>query len=492
MSESVEIMPDATLLARLRQHAEHRPDAIAYRLRSAGALTYRQLADQAAALADWLMERIPRGSTVILSCPGDLHYPGAFLGILTAGCAVFPVSPEASDVELLRAASESEAVCIVGDERSIRLLTESGRMLSRHTHEESPRTNSPDDALRRLERSSGDLLLQSSGTTGLPKIARRTGDSLDSVARATAEAIGFTMNDRVLMTIPLAHSYGLEHGLLAPIWAGSCVHLCPGLDLQILLPELADGITIFPGVPSTFEMLAGLHGEASMMPMLRSAYSAGAPLPQSVFETFLAKYNVRITQLYGATEIGSVAFNSPADPFDSASVGRAMRGVSIRIVDLEGHGGLLSAGNEGQIAIHAPSMFSGYLNGSSDLIDGHFLTGDLGRLDESGCLFVTGRLKLLIDVGGMKVNPLEVEAVLQQHPAVAACVVIAVRQTATINRLKAIIEPRDSSHPPSIETLRQLARDHLSAYKVPRFFEICSDLQRSSNGKIRRHLLELK
>ncbi len=485
-------MPGSTLLAQLKRHSDDRPDAEAFRLHAVGVLTYRQLAYQVAVLSKRLQELFPRKATVILSCPSDLHYPVAFLGILAAGCTVLPISPEASDIELIRAATESGAECVMGDDRAVRLLTESRRLMVCSVHGEFHDASSTAAELRLFDEPAGDLLLQSSGTTGLPKIARRTGASLDAVAQATAEAIGFTMNDRVLMTIPLTHSYGLEHGLLAPVWAGSCVHLCPGLDLQVLLPELAGGITILPGVPSTFEMLAGLPGDASMMPKLRLAYSAGAPLPQSVFDVFLINYGVRVTQLYGATEIGSVAFNPASDPFDPASVGRGMQDVSIRIVDLKGHGDSLATGEEGQIAIRAPSMFSGYLNGSSDLIDGHFPTGDLGRLDESGRLFVTGRIKLLIDVGGMKVNPLEVEAVLQQHPAVAACAVIAVRQTATINRLKAMIEPRDPAHPPSIDALRQLARDHLSAYKVPRFFEICPELPRSPVGKILRHLLEVK
>ena len=464
MSKERRTISASSLPARLKQHAVDRPEAIAYRLHSSGTLTYRQLADQVDAFANWLSDRVPRGATIILSCPSDLKYPVAFLGLLAAGCSVFPILLDASDMELSRAATESGAVGIVGDHRaeshgtsSMGFLTifefaESGCPTMRLSLRADPWPPSS------AGKSFGDLLLQSSGTTGLPKIVRRSGASLDAVAQATAEAIGFTVADRVLMTVPLTHSYGLEHGLLAPIWAGSSIHLCPGLDLQILLPELANGITIFPGVPSTFEMLANLPGEAAPMPRLRSAYSAGAPLPRSVFDRFLARYGVRITQLYGATEVGSVTFNPPSEPFDPASVGRAMRGVSIRILDVndcacdiakssgatvilrysEGSGcdrtsdGSLGvsqndespANEEGQIAISAPSMFSDYLNAESNLIDGHFPTGDLGHFDASGRLFVTGRLKLLIDVGGLKVNPLEVEAVLQQHPGVAACAVI--------------------------------------------------------------------
>ncbi len=547
MSKERRTISASSLPARLKQHAEDRPEAIAYRLHSSGTLTYRQLADQVDAFAHWLSDRVPRGATIILSCPSDLKYPVAFLGLLAAGCSVFPILLDASDMELSRAATESGAVGIVGDHRTGSHGTSSMSFLNRFEFakpgcptmrlsllRKGPETNSnsgvgatgrgtpkpvsfgheADTSLgvplpvaprtvgsvevncaplrSEIFPQTGALLLQSSGTTGLPKIVRRSGASLDAVAQATAEAIGFTVEDRVLMTVPLTHSYGLEHGLLAPIWAGSSIHLCPGLDLQILLPELASGITIFPGVPSTFEMLANLPGEAAPMPGLRAAYSAGAPLPRSVFDRFLARYGIRITQLYGATEVGSVTFNPPSEPFDPASVGRAMRGVSIRILDAKKSGRAIAAEKEGEIAIRAESMFGGYLNAKSELIDGHFPTGDLGHIDAGGRLFVTGRLKLLIDVGGLKVNPLEVEAVLQQHPEVAACAVIAALQTATVNRLKAFIEPRDPSKPPAIEELRQLARTNLSAYKVPRFFGFITKLPRSPTGKILRHLLEVK
>jgi acyl-CoA synthetase (AMP-forming)/AMP-acid ligase II len=135
-------------------------------------------------------------------------------------------------------------------------------------------------------------------------------------------------------------------------------------------------------------------------------------------------------------------------------------------------------------------MFDGYLIGDADIIDGHFIIGDLGRLDSLSRLFITGRTKTLIDVGGMKVNPAEVEAVLLQHPAIAACVVIAIRQSQTIHRLKAIVTPRNPGAAIPIDELRSLARTHLSAYKIPRVFEVRAALPLSSTGKVLRHLLE--
>jgi acyl-CoA synthetase (AMP-forming)/AMP-acid ligase II len=486
-------MPASAFVARVNRHADERPDALAYRVVGGASLTYRELSDRAAALGETLATRLPPQSVVLLSCPSQLEYPIAFLAILAAGCTVFPISPKAADNDLLRASVDSRAAGVIGDDRATSLLRESlpwVQPIVPGGMGVPPMSSSPKkEHGRDAHATVGDLLLQSSGTTGLPKIVRRSGASLDAVARVMAESIGFRPDDRVLMTVPLTHSYGLEHGLLAPLWAGSCVHVVRGLDWQAILPELAGGITIFPGVPSTFEMLANIPGDTPAMPPPRLAYSAGAPLPRSVFDAFTNRFKIRITQLYGATEIGSVAYNAPDEPFDAASVGRAMQGVSIRILEVD-QNIPLPPGEEGQIAIRAASMFNGYINAPADLIDGYFPTGDLGRVDADGRLFVTGRIKLLIDVGGMKVNPLEVESILQQHPSVAACAVVPVKQSETVNRLKAVIAPRDPTAPPPVDELRQLARAHLSAYKIPRLFEFRDVLPRSASGKILRHLLE--
>ena len=191
-----------------------------------------------------------------------------------------------------------------------------------------------------------------------------------------------------------------------------------------------------------------------------------------------------------------MTFNDPnrAGAFDPASVGRPMRGVDIRILDVDDPrpDGPLMHGVEGQVAVRANSMMEGYLNDDTAgaLLDGYSLTGDLGRVDGQGRLTLTGRIKLLIDVGGLKVNPLEVEEVLAQHPQVAACVVVPVPVSETVSRLKAIVMPRDPDGPgPTPESLRRFARDRLTAYKVPRLFELRKTLPRSPTGKVLRHLV---
>ena len=215
------------------------------------------------------------------------------------------------------------------------------------------------------------------------------------------------------------------------------------------------------------------------MPSLRKAYSAGGPLPQKVFERFLERFGHRVGQLYGATEIGSVTFSDPTrEDFDPSSVGRPMENVEIDIADE-------------QVQIMAPSMFSGYIDERLDLSDGGFFpTGDLGRITDHGDLVITGRSKLFIDVGGLKVNPLEVEEVLSQHPGVAECAVVPIRLSETVSRSKAVIVAHDHHQPPKADELRAFARERLAGYKVPRVIEFRESLPKSPTGKILRQILQ--
>jgi acyl-CoA synthetase (AMP-forming)/AMP-acid ligase II len=172
-----------------------------------------------------------------------------------------------------------------------------------------------------------------------------------------------------------------------------------------------------------------------------------------------------------------------------------MKSVSIRILtpDTRDVSQLLPTGEQGHVAVSAASMLRGYLGDeqSPATIDGYFPTGDLGRLDQHGNLTITGRIKLLIDVGGLKVNPLEVEQVLAEHPGVATCVVVPVRVSETVSRLKAIVTSRPGAPEPlEPATLRAFARSRLAGYKVPRVFEVRDRLPTSATGKILRHLVE--
>ena len=435
---------ESRLWQRIVAHATADPQRPAYIDRSSGRqLNYSELVQATKTHA------ADNHRDVLLPCDNTIDFAPRFLGTLLAGRSVLPVRTDLPEKELQRLAG-----VIAQNESSAREAT---------------------------------LLLTTSGSTAVPKTVRRSTASLDAVSEAMVAAIDFTTADRVVAAVPLSHSYGLEHGLLAPLWAGSTVLLCDGLDLPRLTEALSNSATIFPAVPSMIEMLTRVSADLALK-TLRRVYTAGAPLPPTVANAFQTHFGIAIGQIYGSTEVGSVVYRDPL--LDSAdSVGRGMPGVSIRILSTGDLRSILPPGEEGEVAIAAPSMLSDYVGEAVQLIDGHYPTGDIGRLSEHGELTLVGRVRLLIDVGGAKVNPLEVERVLESHPAVAAAVVLPLELSETVRKVRAIVVPTDPTNPPSVAALREHARQHLATYKVPRVIEFRDFLPRTAAGKIARQEL---
>jgi acyl-CoA synthetase (AMP-forming)/AMP-acid ligase II len=477
-------MPEPTfqLAQRIRERASRDGTRPAYVDAQTGStLSYAEIFRYSRSLAVGLLRDLPAGATVLLQSANTLAFPVWFVAIISCGMNCLPVHPEATEAELRELVRRANVSAFVGCDEAADLLADvvpSRMPLGRC------RVDSAADLTAAELVAPGSLLLTSSGTTGLPKIVRRSAASLDAVADAMVAALGFRPDDVVLASVPLSHSYGVEHGLLAPLWGGSTVHLCDGFNIEVIARELAEHATVFPAVPAVIEMLATLTDVPPAMRKLRLAYSAGGILPAAVHQRFAERFGARVGQVYGMTEIGSVTFSNPLSvDFTAASVGKPMQGVSIRILDVDSNG-------EGEVAIRSPFMLQEYLGEPAPLIDGHFRTGDIGRSDARGELRITGRVRLLIEVGGRKVNPLEVEAVLSSHPDIGECVVVALKQTDTIHRLRAVLVARDPDHPPTAEAIRQFARERLAGYKVPRVIEFRRSLPRSATGKLLRHQVE--
>lgn len=419
------------LWERVLEHARTDARRAAYvEINSGQTLSYRELVDAT------LAHRVTPRERVFLPSTNVLSYPPTFLAHLLAGCCVAPMSPESPAAEVDRIRDRTTGVT------------------SDH----------------------GCVLLCSSGTTGLPKVVQRSRGSLDVVARNMSDAMRMSPDDRIIAAVPLVHSYGMEHGLLAPLWAGSTVLLCDGLNVQHIAQAIRSGATILPAVPSIVELLS--TSDVLDSHRLRCVYTAGAPLPRGVADRFRDRAGVGVGQVYGLTEVGSVVVHDP-DRDTPGTVGRPCDGVSVRIDPLTS-----------EVLIRSGSMLDDYVAEPLTLIDGHFPTGDLGQLTPTGELKLTGRLKLLIDVGGAKVNPMEVEQVLLSHPQVASAVVLPLRVSETVCRVRAVIVPTDPSHPPDPQVLRRHAKEQLAAYKVPRVIEIRNTLPRSPTGKILRQQLE--
>ncbi|MCP4004223.1 MAG: long-chain fatty acid--CoA ligase [bacterium] len=478
------------LIRALESHASERPHELAIReddvLGSGRQLTWQQLRDAAARLRGQLLRLSTDRIVLMLAVPNRIEAQIGLIGGLWAGADVLPVSPVSTETELRGLARRARVSLLIGDAAPRRALD--GEIEQIIPVESLLEGESP-AAGESMRCGPGVILLQSSGTTGLPKIVRRPASVLDAVGRNLCRALELRASDLMLVTIPLHHSYGIDFALMGATIAGCATELhssfVPGRVRSALV---AQRVSVWPAVPLMLDAVSASTG-VGQPPALRRVISAGSPLPRRVFDQFEHCFGVRVGQVYGATEFGSVTYNDPADPdFDPDCCGRPLARVQLKLVrsdDPAGHQPL-PAGAEGEVLVSAPSMLSGYVDSDDEpYVDGFVRSGDLGTLDDQGRLRLTGRLKLMIDVGAQSVNPLEVEACLARHPTVSEAVVIPVPFSDTAERLKAIAIPKRGEQVDSA-ALKRFAREHLAALKVPRVIEVREDVPRSPTGKILR------
>lgn len=441
---------------------------------------------------------IGAGDPVALVLPNLPAFPISFFALARLGAVAVPLNPHFKEAELDFHFREAGVRAVVADERSLGVCR---TIVSRWDPDvQLVSTESLPDGGAAAGGDGGapdaEAVYQySSGSTGRPKRVPRTHRHLRVEADSIVATLGLTADDSIFCTIPLFHTYGMGCCMLAAVRAGATLVLDDETHpfmlrrdkvLEALEREKA---TVFPAVPFTFRMLAEAPGSADLS-SLRLCFSAANALPRSTFEAFDRRFGVPIRQLYGCTEAGAVTVNLDDDPWATAmSVGRPFERVEVEIVD--GSGEPLEAGRNGEVVIRSAAMTAGYA-GMDDVnreafVDGGFLSGDRGRLDDEGRLFVTGRKKLLIDVKGDKVDPIEVEDVLAVHPKVGEVVVVGVAGDAEgEHAIKAVVVPARECQD---RELIRYCRERLADYKVPRVVEFRDEIPRDPSGHVLRKYL---
>ncbi|NJK49722.1 acyl--CoA ligase [Candidatus Gracilibacteria bacterium] len=355
---------------------------------------------------------------------------------------------------------------------------------------------------------SDDVLYQySSGSTGRPKRVARTQKNLYNEAISFAETAKVNSSDNILCVVPLYHAHGLGNCLLASICNGATLVILEqsmqnGISVEVpfifKVPRILDlieteKITILPGVPYIFKAMAeSPTSERANLSTVRLCFSAGNFLGKDVFEKFLKRFSVPIRQLYGCTEAGAVGINLDENPEATwNSVGIPLKNVEIEIIGE--HGDELAVGAIGEVVIKSPTLTNGYYNlpelNQQAFKDGAFFTGDLGKFDSAGRLYITGRKKILIDTGGRKVDPIEIEDILVTHPKVKEAVVVGVKEVHSGEIVKAVIVPNG---PESFreQEIFSYCQERLAEFKVPKIVEFRDEIPKSPLGKIlRKHLV---
>jgi long-chain acyl-CoA synthetase len=448
-----------------------------------------ELAERAAAGAGQLAAAgVAPGDAVAVLLPVGPDLVLALLSLLRLGAVAVPLDPAFTRAEVAFCVRASAARAVVADAQGATLAPAGLRRLagSDLAGRAAPVAPPSPDA--------DALVLFSSGRAGRPKRVPRTHRQLAAEAASVAGTLRVTPDDTIVVGAPLWHAYGIGCGLLAALAGGATLALPERVPTPLarggILRTLAQASSaVFPTVPYTLRMLA--EAPPAQLDRVRLCFSAGNALPRAVFDAFSARHGVGARQIYGCTETGAATANLDPDPWAApASVGMPCEGVTVEVVGDDGRP--LEAGRVGEVVIAGPAMTAGYA-GVPDAVNreafpgGAFLTGDRGRIDAGGRLTLTGRRKLLIDVRGNKVDPVEVEDVLAVHPRVREVVVLGVPgDVAGEELVKTVVVP---DGPCGERELVRFCRERLAGYKVPQIVEFRDEIPRSPVGDVLRKYL---
>lgn len=443
---------------------------------------------------------VRQGERVAILLPNGLDFVRSYFAIVTLGAIVVPLNDHYQESELLYFLEECGVSLLITSRGFAELCRQ---VLSIHR---SPcKLFFVEDGVEDLEEEVGllgDIKIEvypdspvmyqfSSGSTGRPKRIARTHANLLFELDSFNQTLSITNEDRFLGVAPFSHVNGLMRSMMASIRAGATLYPLPKFERRTVAEAIEKyRITIFIAVPFMFSMLAKANFRRRPdLSSLRLCVSASAPMPKKLNQEFYNNFGIYVRQLYGSTETGTISVNLNSNIEESLeSVGTPIRGVEVEVFTEEGK--VANVGEIGEFAVKSPAAIMGY-EGLDEVNkevfrDDYFFTGDLGRRDEDGLLYLVGRKKLFINKGGYKINPQEIEELLESHPKVEEAVVIGVPTSYGDEKVKAVIVSKASC---TEEEIIEYCRGKIADFKIPSVLEFKDSLPKSPTGKIRRKML---
>ncbi|GJD47998.1 putative sulfoacetate--CoA ligase [Methylobacterium crusticola] len=337
------------------------------------------------------------------------------------------------------------------------------------------------------------LVLHTSGTTSRPKIVPLSQANVCASARNVRASLALAPEDRGLNIMPLFHIHGLIAGLLAPLSAGSAVCCTPGFNALKFFAWMDEvrptWITAVPTMHQAILGRAARNREVIARVPLRFLRSSSSSMPPQVLRELEEVFGAPLIEAYGMTEAAHQMASNPLPPRPRrpGSVGLAA-GPAIAVVDEAGTP--LPAGETGEIVIRGDNVMAGYeanpkANAEAFTPDGFFRTGDQGVLDPDGYLTITGRLKEIINRGGEKISPREVDEILMDHPAVAQCVTFALPHPKLGEDVAAAVVLRDGQASDEA-ALRAFVAGRVAPFKVPSRVLLLEEIPKGATGKLQR------
>jgi len=498
-----------TLFDRIAQNAARAPEAPALVAHGREALSYAGLRDHVLKVVETLNGLgVGRGDRVAIVLPNGPEMASACLAVM-AGAVAAPLNPDYKQPEyetiFARLAPKALILLAGGDHPARRAAKAAGIPILEVSSmpaaqagifslaARGSRIAAPSPGLAQADDVA--LVLQTSGTTARPKVVPLTQRNLLASANNLAKSLQLGAEDRCLHFLPLFHIGGIVDVLAAPLLAGGTVFCAPSFSAPEFFRDLAAfRPTWTQAVPVMLEeMLANApaYAQAVASHSLRFVRSVSAPLAVARMAAFEKAFSVPVIEIYGMTETAGVITSNPLPPGKRlpGSVGVAA-GAEVRILDATGLP--LPAGQAGEVVVRGGNVMAGYEDAPEEnaraFLEGWLRTGDLGYLDEDGYLFLTGRVKDMINRGGEKVSPQEVDQALLAHPMVADAASFAMPHATLGEDVAAVVVLKDGRIVAK-EALITFLRERLAFFKIPKVLHFAEKVPRGANGKLQRALL---
>ena len=493
------------------QHPDAAPAII-----SRGIVTdYRMLREQVEAFRGSLTELgVHKGDRVALLCGNGSAFVVAYLATVGLGAIAVPLNPLSPTPELQRELEvvdpsvvvvEASAVftfggvsrrelgslrhIVVTDEKSAAQLKGDAEI-----HSFDALLAGPASQCVPVDLDHPAVLIFTSGTAGASRAATLShGNLLANIDQSNSTSDHIKQGDVVFGVLPMFHIFGLNVVLGVTLHAGACVVLVQRFDPITAVETIAErNITIFPGAPALWVAMSLLEGiPADAFASIRLALTGAARMPDEAADRLLTKFGVQLREGYGLTEAAPVVTSSVGVEARRGSVGKAVDGVDVRVVDETGNDVLV--GDSGEVWVKGPNVFVGYWNDPDATArvldeDGWLHTGDVGTIDADGYLYLLDRAKDLIIVSGFNVFPAEVEEVLMKHPAVFEAGVVGVPHPQTGEAVRAFVVLSPGAVADE-DTLIDHCHDYIARYKCPSKVLIVPELPHNQFGKLLRRAL---
>ena len=437
----------------------------AFLLADGSAISYGELEDDVARTASLLVEyEVEPGDRVALQSEKSVAAVAVYLATLKVGAVFLPLNTAYTEAEIDYFLEDAEPVLFVEDAEAL--------VADARTRPPLAQTLVMDD---------DDLasIIYTSGTTGRSKGAMLSHGNLAANAQALHQIWGFTPDDVLLHALPIFHVHGLFVGLHCAFLSGAPMVWLPKFDDAQVLEGLSKA-TVMMGVPTFYtRLLANPDFTQDSASHMRLFISGSAPLLESTFAEFEARTGKRILERYGMSEAVIITSNPLDGERIAGSVGYPLPGVDLRI----------AGGETGTIEIKGPSVFAAYWRmpektAEEFTADGYFITGDVGRQDPDGRVWISGRAKDLIISGGFNVYPKEIELIFDELPGVSESAVIGVPHPDFGEAVVAVVIGQGDE-----ADLIAQARTRLAAFKAPKRVFFVDELPRNAMGKVQKNLL---